>query len=262
MKSLALIGPGLLALGIAWGASPAEAQSLTINLADLLAGRGPVVSPGPGSPYGDPYRADRPTYPYGNQGYGQPYGDPYRADRLVSPYGPPQYGPPQYGPYGYNRPALPEEPPYGFGPAAPGYGPPTEYRDSYRPPFPGPGPAGFPGYGPAPGGSAQLASLADTLAGQADSFLQAFAATARDVPEGEQFVADAQDLGAAAGRFRQLAAGRVPPAQLSQELRAVEGAWQRLEQRTRRVARGRTGPNIQQVGLMGNTLQQMRQLLP
>lgn len=284
MKSHVLMRSGLLALGLAWAGTPAEAQSLTINLADLLAGRGPVISPGPGLPYADPYGADRPTYPYGTQGYGQPYVDPYGADRLASPYGPPpfgqqpqygqppQYGPPQYGPpqygqqpygsLGYNRPALPEDPPYGYGPGAPGYGPPIEYRDSYRPPFPGPGPDVLPGYGAPPGGSPRLLGLADTLAGQVDGFLQAFTATARDVPEGERFVADAQVLAEAAGRFRQLAASRVPRAQLSQELRAVEGAWQRLQQRTQRVARGRTGPNIQQVGLMGTTLQQMRQLLP
>ena len=29
-----------------------------------------------------------------------------------------------------------------------------------------------------------------------------------------------------------------------------------------RIARGRTGPNIQSVGLMGTTLQQMRLLVP
>jgi hypothetical protein len=107
-----------------------------------------------------------------------------------------------------------------------------------------------------------LAGLADTLSGQVEGFLQAFVATARDVPEGEGFVADAQALGEANDRFRRMASGGVPPAQLSQELRAVESAWQRLQQRTQRVARGRTGPNIEQVGLMGNTLQKMRQVLP
>jgi hypothetical protein len=104
--------------------------------------------------------------------------------------------------------------------------------------------------------------LADTLAGQVDGFLQAFTTMSRDVPEAEQFVADARVLAEATARFRQLAAGGAPPGQLSQELRSVEGAWQRLQQRTQRVARGRTGPNIQQVGLMGNTLGQMRQMLP
>jgi hypothetical protein len=105
-------------------------------------------------------------------------------------------------------------------------------------------------------------SLADTLAWQVDGFLQAFATTAREVPEGEQFLVDAQALSAAANRFRDLAAGGASPVRLSQELRGVEGAWQQLQQRTQRVARGRTGPNIQQVGLMGNTLQQMWQYLP
>ena len=245
---------GLLTLGLAWGASPAVAQY------PRYAGPDPYAPPAASYPYSDPYRADRPAYPYGPRRYGQPDGDPYRADLPAYPYGPREYGQ-RYDPGGYRRPALPEEPPYGIAPPRAGYGPRT-YRDSYRPPFPEPRPDAFPGYGPASGGSPQLMSLADSLAGQVDGFLQAFTATARDVPEGEQFLADAQALSAAADRFRQLAASGVPPARLSQELRGIEGAWQRLQQRTQRVARGRTGPNIQKIGLMGDTLQQMRLILP
>ena len=263
--SLSLLG--LLALGLGWGSPPAAAQYP--NLPDPFAGRGSYA---PSQPFGDPYHADRPAYRYGPQGYGQPYGpqgygQPHGHEGYGQSHVPQGYGQP-YAPQGYSRPSLPEEPPYGGYPPQAGYGPPA-YRESYRPAFPGPAPGAIPGYGTAPaprppayGGSPQLVGLADSLAGQVDGFLQAFTATARDVPEGEQFLADAQALSAAAGRFRQLAASGVPPGQLSLELRAVEDTWQRLQQRTQRIARGRTGPNIQQVGLMGNTLQQMRQVLP
>jgi hypothetical protein len=54
----------------------------------------------------------------------------------------------------------------------------------------------------------------------------------------------------------------VAPAQLSIEFRAVEGIWGRMSQRTGRIAQGRTGPNIQQIALMGQTIQQIRLACP
>ena len=208
MKPHTLILSGLLGLGLTWGASPAEAQSLTVNLADLIAGRGPTFTPAPGHPYNDPYRADRPAYPYGPQSYGQ-------QGYAQQGYGQQGYGQQPYTPPVYNRPSLPEEQYYGGYPPQSGFGQPT-YRDSYRPPFSGPVPSPTlaPGYAPSPGlylpGSAvspQLVSLADQLVGQVDGFVQVFSTTARQVPEGEQFLADAQALA-----HRRAASGSSRPA--------------------------------------------------
>jgi hypothetical protein len=105
-------------------------------------------------------------------------------------------------------------------------------------------------------------ALADGLINQVKAFIEAFAPTANVVPEGREFLADAQALGAAAAQFRQDAASGIDPARLSSGSRAIESLWLRLSRRTERIARGRTGPHIQQVGLMGQTVQQLRLACP
>ncbi|MBV8268694.1 MAG: hypothetical protein JO252_20380, partial [Planctomycetaceae bacterium] len=75
------------------------------------------------------------------------------------------------------------------------------------------------------------------------------------------FLADAQRLQAAAADFRQDAARGLNTGQLAYEFRDVDALWQRLARRTNRIARGRSGPNIQQVASMGQTIAQIHQLL-
>jgi len=66
---------------------------------------------------------------------------------------------------------------------------------------------------------------------------------------------------AAATDFRQDVARGISPGQLAYEFRDVDAVWQRLARRTNRIARGRTGPNIQQVANMGTTLAQLHDAL-
>lgn len=114
---------------------------------------------------------------------------------------------------------------------------------------------------PQPGAASPVVALADQLVQQASAFLQVFGPTAGAVPEGALFLADAQALLAAATDFRQDAARGLNPAQLAFEFRDVDAIWQRLARRTNRIARGRTGPNIQQVGRMGQTIAEIHRLL-
>jgi hypothetical protein len=114
----------------------------------------------------------------------------------------------------------------------------------------------IPATGPSP-----VVALAGQLVDQVTAFLQVFGPTAGVVPEGAWFLADAQRLQAAAADFRQDAAGGLDPARLAYEFRDVDALWQRLARRTNRIARGRTGPNIQQVGLMGQTVAEIHRLL-
>ncbi len=134
--------------------------------------------------------------------------------------------------------------------------PPRTYRESYRPSYDAYRPA--PDYGP----SRRVMRLADDLQGQANSFLRDFSRTAHVVPEGAQFLAEAQVLSASVDRFRQVAAAGTDPATLAAELRALEDAWGRLATRTERVSRGRTGPNIERTYAMGDTLGLLRQAIP
>ncbi len=110
-------------------------------------------------------------------------------------------------------------------------------------------------------GPSPVVALADQLVNQVNAFLLVFGQTAGAVPEGGLFLANAQRLQAAAANFRQDAAQGLSPGQLAFEFRDVDALWQRLARRTNRIARGRTGPNIQQVGLMGQTIAQIHQLL-
>ncbi len=112
-----------------------------------------------------------------------------------------------------------------------------------------------------PGGGSPVTDLANQLVKQTADFIQVFSQTAGAVPEGRQFLADAQALEAASGNFRQDAARDLSPSQLAFEFREIDAIWQRLARRTNRIARGRTGPNIQQMDRVGNTIAEIHRLL-
>jgi hypothetical protein len=111
------------------------------------------------------------------------------------------------------------------------------------------------------GSEPQVVPLANQLVAQVDVFLQAFRPNAGNVPEGAQFLADAERLLAAASAFRKDAARGLNPGELAFEFRDVDASWQRLARRTNRIARGRTGPQIQQVETMGQTCASLHQVL-
>jgi hypothetical protein len=242
----------VLVLAVGGGLGSAEAQTYRPGYGDPYDGRG--YNAPPSSDYGDR------SY---NRGYNNApsvpnYGDPYAGRGLGDPY----------APRGYNQPSIPPaRSPYGGSYLPPGPDPREYRRDAYRPTYPAPYPGDFGGYGPASqppayGGSPRVAALADVLIGQVDAFIQVFSQTAHVVPEGGRQLADAQALSGAAHHFRQVAVSGIAPAQLSIEFRAVEDIWHRMSGRTHRIAKGRTGPNIQQIALMGNTIQQIRLACP
>jgi hypothetical protein len=110
-------------------------------------------------------------------------------------------------------------------------------------------------------GPSPIVALADQLAQESEAFLQVFSATSPRVPERGFFLTDATRLRDAAVDFRQDVARNLPPNQLAFEFRQVDALWQVLARRTARIARGRTGPNIQQVQKIGDIIGQMHQLL-
>ena len=114
---------------------------------------------------------------------------------------------------------------------------------------------------PAGNAPSPVLALADQLNAQVDAFLAAFTPTVRVVPEGEWILADAQRLKAAAAAFREECGRGVDPYRLSQQFLAVDQLWGRLARRINRIARGRTGPNIQTAMQMGETCRQLHQLL-
>jgi len=115
---------------------------------------------------------------------------------------------------------------------------------------------------PPPGGGASpVVGLSTQLVEQVTEFVQAFGPMAGNVPDGGALLADAQRLQAAAADFRQDAARGLPPNQLAYEFRDVDASWQRLARRVNRVARGRLGPNIQQVQRIGGTCEQVHRVL-
>ena len=113
-----------------------------------------------------------------------------------------------------------------------------------------------PAQGPSP-----IVALADRLAQESEAFLQVFGATSPRVPERGYFLIDATRLRDAAVDFRQDVARDLPANQLAFEFRQVDALWQVLARRTARIARGRTGPNIQQVQKLGDIIGQIHQLL-
>jgi hypothetical protein len=162
----------------------------------------------------------------------------------------------------YGRPSVPPPNPYGRGYPGRPSAPYQDYRRDYYPPA-RPDPDAYGGYQTRPYGGyrpgpSPVVGLADQLVQQADNFLQGFAPTAKKVPEGDQFLADASALRDAASRFRQAAASGADP---SNEFAAVAARYQRLESRVNRVSKGRVGPNIANALQMGQTIDQIRGLL-
>lgn len=102
---------------------------------------------------------------------------------------------------------------------------------------------------------------ADRLAAETEAFVQVFSRTAGITPEGGFFLADAQRLRDAALAFRDLSAQGADPGRLSFAFANVDAAYRRLGRRTARIARGRTGPNIQQVQKIGAIVNDLHQAL-
>jgi hypothetical protein len=114
---------------------------------------------------------------------------------------------------------------------------------------------------PTGGGIPPIVGLSSQLVEQVNQFVQVFGPTAGNVPEGGLMLIDAQRLQAAASEFQRSAAGGLPPNQLAYGFRDVDALWQRLARRVNRVARGRMGPNIQQVQRVGETCEQIHRVL-
>jgi hypothetical protein len=110
-------------------------------------------------------------------------------------------------------------------------------------------------------GRSPVVALADQLLEQINAFINAFALNSGTVLDGNLLLADAQRLQTAADEFRQDAARGLTPGQLAFEFRDVDALWHRLARRTNRVARGWTGPSIEQVTRMGQTLAEIHRLL-
>ena len=118
-----------------------------------------------------------------------------------------------------------------------------------------------PGYIVAPVPSATVLGWSNELDRQVDELLGNFAPTAGVVPEGRFMLADMQRLRQAVVVFRQEAARGGDPGRLAAVFQEVDLHWQRLARRFDRVARGRTGPNIQRVQQIGQTCEQIHRVL-
>jgi len=114
---------------------------------------------------------------------------------------------------------------------------------------------------PAGGGAPPIVGLSDQLVVQVNEFVQVFGPTAGNVPQGGAMLAEVQRLQAAAADFRQDAARGLASNQLAYEFRDVDASWQRLARRVNRVARGRLGPNIEQIQRIGGTCEQVHRVL-
>ncbi|HEV3165345.1 MAG TPA: hypothetical protein VGZ22_15060 [Isosphaeraceae bacterium] len=112
-----------------------------------------------------------------------------------------------------------------------------------------------------PEGQPPVVALADRLLNQVDAFIQNFTPTVGQVPDGPAISYDAQRLREAAADFRADTGRNLTPSQLAWEFRDVDALWQRLARRINRVARGRTGPNIDLAYQMGDSLNQIHRFL-
>jgi hypothetical protein len=112
-----------------------------------------------------------------------------------------------------------------------------------------------------PSGPSPVVGLADQLVGETEAFLRVFGPTVRVVPEGQDFFADGQRLREAALQFRQAVAQGIDPNQLAGAFADIDATWRRLVRRTNRIARGRTGPNIQQIYKLGAIVRDIHQVL-
>ena len=126
-------------------------------------------------------------------------------------------------------------------------------------PLPSPNaPVGFPyNSNPAP----QVTRWAEELDRQVDELIANFAPTAPVVPEGRDMLGEMMRLRDDVRNFRGDAARGLDPARLAFEFREVDADWQRLARRVNRIAKGRTGPNIQRVQQIGQTCEQIHQVL-
>jgi hypothetical protein len=106
-----------------------------------------------------------------------------------------------------------------------------------------------------------MVELADQLSDQAAEFEQVFSRTARVTPGGGSFLAEARIIrNGAVGLSRAAAAGDSQT--MAQAYQDLSTAWDRMANRVNRIAPGRTGPNIDRIWLMGQTIQQMEQAMP
>ena len=144
-----------------------------------------------------------------------------------------------------------------------GIGARTPINPSVRPPFSSVRPSAVtPAETPPQTGSDQrLSPMATQLVDQIEEFIWAFRPTAAKVPEGGQFLSDASALRGAATRFRTTVTTGAAPAELARDYRAIAAHGQRLQNRTARIARGTTGPNIQRIQQLCDTIVQIQEAL-
>lgn len=116
-----------------------------------------------------------------------------------------------------------------------------------------PGVAVVPAPAPPPVTSDRLLVLADQLVQQSSDFVRVFGPTAGAVPQGGAMLSDGERLAAASVAFRDAARGGADVNSLALTYRDVDAIWDRLARRVNRIAKGRTGPNIQQVAKIGGT---------
>jgi hypothetical protein len=109
--------------------------------------------------------------------------------------------------------------------------------------------------------ASSVVPLANKLVAQLDDFLAVFTPTAGAAAEGLDSLEDARRLRAAAIQFQAQAAQGAAPNQLAFAFRDVDVYWQRLGRRVERLAKGRSGPNIDRVRMLGQTCEQLHQML-
>lgn len=168
------------------------------------------------------------------------------------------------GPIGHRSgagygPQIPRGFPTDVYPPAPGFG---GHDHGFGTPLPGFGGHGGKGGAWPPGrGHAPVIGLVDQLIGEVGAFLEVFGPTAHIVPQGERMYRDAIDLHQAAVGFRQAALSGAPPHELRRFHDRMERSCGRLVSRVNSVARGRSGPNIEQVRYIGALCHQLRSFL-
>jgi hypothetical protein len=107
----------------------------------------------------------------------------------------------------------------------------------------------------------RLSQSADELIEQATDLRRAFEPTVAIVTEGRWFLRDMRQLEATATAFRRSLSSGVSNAEVLRAWEQTNAHWLELENRTSRIARGRTGPNIQRVRRMARTVSDIRKFL-
>ncbi|WZP00079.1 hypothetical protein EP7_001696 [Isosphaeraceae bacterium EP7] len=107
----------------------------------------------------------------------------------------------------------------------------------------------------------EVNALSDQLVGQVSDFLRVFSSNSAQVPERAGFLSDAERLRIAAIKFQRDASTGMTVGDLAFRYRDVDASYRRLARRTDRVAKGRLGPNIAQIGVMGQTCSQIADYL-